>query len=415
MLPRPLWFPYTQMYTAPDPLMVVGAEGSTLRLEDGRTLVDGIASWWSVAHGYQHPHIVEALTAQASTLAHVMLAGLTHAPAETLAQRLVALAPSGLGHVFFSDSGSTAVEVALKLALQYWRNIGKNGKERFVCFTHGYHGDTLGAMSVSDPGGLHKAFRHAVIPQFVVDIPSDEYGFAELDALLGAVHKEVAGLIIEPLVQGAGGMRFHEPDVLAEIARIARQHEVLFIADEIAVGFARTGRMFACEEAGVTPDILCLGKALTGGMIGLGATLATPTVFDAFCCESPAAAFMHGPTFMGNPLACAAAHASLDLFAREPRLAQVERIEAQLREELSPCERLTCVQDVRVKGAVGVVELRSDVPFDATAFRVAAAERGCFIRPIQRVIYLWPALTITPEALRQLTGTICDVLGQMPS
>jgi adenosylmethionine---8-amino-7-oxononanoate aminotransferase len=404
--PEHLWFPYAQMQTMPVPFKVVGAKGSSLFLEDGRTLIDGVASWWSVAHGYQHPHMVEAITKQAQTLSHVMLGGLVHAQAETLAARLVEMTPDGLTHVFFSDSGSTAVEVALKMALQYWRNIGKTGKERFLCFTHGYHGDTLGAMSVSDPATMHRAFKHAVIPQFVVDIPSDEYGFAEFDSLLESASKEIAGVILEPLVQGAGGLKFHEPDVLAEIYRITKKHNVLFIADEIAVGFARTGKMFACEEAGISPDILCLGKALTGGAIGLGATLATSDIFESFLDDSPAKAFMHGPTFMGNPLACAAANASLDLFANEPRLKQVEAIEAQLLSELAACEGLPCVRDVRVKGAVGVVELTAETPFNPTDFRLQAAQHGCFIRPIKNVIYLWPALTISADELSQLTGTI---------
>lgn len=402
----PLWFPYAQMQTMPPPFPVARAEGSTLFLEDGRTLIDGIASWWSVAHGYQHPHIIEAIAKQAATLSHVMLGGLVHAPAETLAARLVDITPQGLNHVFFSDSGSTAVEVALKMALQYWRNVGKSGKERFLCFTHGYHGDTLGAMSVSDPATMHRAFKHATIPQFVVDIPSDEYGFAEFDALLASIGKEVAAVIIEPLVQGAGGLKFHEPDVLAEIYRITKKHDILFMADEIAVGFARTGKMFACEEAGIAPDIMCLGKALTGGSIGLGATLATSEIFESFLSDSPAKAFMHGPTFMGNPLACAAANASLDLFASEPRLQQVEAIEAQLQQELAACEGLTHVRDVRVKGAIGVVELDPGIAFNPSEFRLKAAECGCFIRPIKNVIYLWPAITISADELRQLTGTI---------
>ncbi len=401
------------MQTAPAPFKVASAEGSTLVLDDGRNLIDGIASWWSVAHGYQHPHIVNAIQKQAENLTHVMMGGLVHDQAITLAERLVNITPSGLNHVFFSDSGSTAVEVALKMALQYWRNIGKVGKERFVCFNGGYHGDTFGAMSVSDQTTLHKAFKHAIIPQFAVDVPSDEYGFAEFDSLLAGVGKEVAGVIIEPLVQGAGGMKFHEPDVLAEIYRIAKKHNLLFIADEIAVGFCRTGKMFACEDAGIVPDIMCLGKALTGGAIGLGATLATSEIFNAFLGDSQATALMHGPTFMGNPLACAAANASLDLFEREPRLKQVETIEAQLISELAACEGLPQVKDVRVKGSIGVAELKPEIAFDPAAFRLAAAEQGCFIRPFGRTVYLWPALTIEPDELTKLTATLRGLIGAL--
>ncbi|NBX29197.1 adenosylmethionine--8-amino-7-oxononanoate transaminase [bacterium] len=297
---------------------VVGTEGCRIRLEDGRELVDGVSSWWSACHGYNHPHIRERIEAQLDALPHVMFGGLVHEPALTLAQRLCAM--TGMSRVFFSDSGSVAVEVALKMALQYWRNTGKPQKDRFLCFNHGYHGDTLGAMSVSDPErGMHKAFRNAVIKQFVVDVPADEYAFQELDAVLTSLGHTIAGLIIEPLVQGAGGMKFHSADVLAELHKLAHKHQLLFIADEIATGFYRTGTRFACEEAGIVPDILCLGKALTGGTLPMGATLASAAVFEAFYSDDAEAAFMHGPTYMANPLACAAAHAS-SIGATSPRI-----------------------------------------------------------------------------------------------
>jgi len=402
--------PYSQMKTAMPPLPVAGTEGCKIKLADGRELVDGIASWWSACHGYNHPHIVKAVEAQLHTMPHVMMAGLVHEQAATLAKRLSGITPPGLNHVFFSDSGSVAVEVALKIALQYWRNRGKPHKERFICFKDGYHGDTLGAMSVSDPEkSLHKAFRNSVIKQFVLDIPTDEYGFAEFDSLLAGVQGQVAGLIIEPLVQGAGGMRFHSVDVLAEIHRIAKKYQVLFIADEIATGFGRTGNMFAVNEAGIAPDILCLGKALTGGTMTLGATLVQDEIFDAFLNDNPDFAFMHGPTFMGNALACAAANASLDLFEREPRLKQVEQIEAQLRGALEPCRGMQDVVDVRIKGAIGVVQMDA-TKIDIQDLRKKFVDMGVWIRPFKDIIYLTPPFTITPQELKTLTDAIVRAL-----
>jgi adenosylmethionine-8-amino-7-oxononanoate aminotransferase len=397
------------MKTVQPPLPVVSTQGCRIRLADGRELVDGISSWWSACHGYNHPHMVQAVEAQLKTMPHVMFGGLVHEQALRLGERLTRIVPQGLNRVFFADSGSVAVEVALKIALQYWRNLGKPNKDRFICFRDGYHGDTLGAMSVSDPEkSLHKAFRNSVIKQYVIDIPTDEYGFSEFDSLLGGVTGNVAGLIIEPLVQGAGGMRFHSPDVLAEIFRIAKKHNILFIADEIATGFGRTGSMFACGEAGIAPDILCLGKALTGGMITLGATLVQNAVFDAFYDDNPDHALMHGPTYMANPLACAAANASLDVFEREPRLEQVSQIEAHLQEYLSACRHLPNVADVRVKGAIGVVQMEAGV--DVYSLRDKFLERGVWVRPFKDIIYLMPPLSVSPEELRILTDSVASVL-----
>lgn len=408
-----IWLPYNQMKTSLPPLPVVSTNGCKITLADGRELIDGIASWWTSCHGYNHPHIVQAIEKQLQIMPHVMLGGLVHEQALNLAARLSRIAPEGLRRVFFADSGSVAVEVALKMALQYWRNRTKPMKDRFICFHDGYHGDTLGAMSVSDPEkSMHKAFRNAVIKQYVIDIPHDEYGFAEFDSLLAAEHGHIAGLIIEPLVQGAGGMRFHSADILAEIYRIAKKHNVLFIADEIATGFGRTGSMFACNEAGVVPDIMCIGKALTGGAMTLGAALVQEDVFNAFYDDNPDFAFMHGPTFMGNPLACAAANASLDLFEREPRLAQVAEIEAQLSLELDPCRGLPNVVDVRVKGAIGVVQMASGV--DVTALKPRFAEAGVWVRPFKDIIYLTPSFTISKAELSTLTGAIADIVRALP-
>ena len=404
-----IWLPYSQMKTAKPPLAVVSTQGCRIKLADGRELIDGVSSWWSACHGYNHPHIVKSMEEQLHRMPHVMFGGLVHEPALRLAERLSAIAPEGLKRVFFADSGSVAVEVALKMALQYWRNLGKSHKDRFICFKDGYHGDTLGAMSVSDPeASIHKAFRNSVIKQYVVDIPADEYAFAEFDALLAVVSGNIAGLIIEPLVQGAGGMRFHSADTLAEIYRIAKKHDVLFIADEIATGFGRTGAMFACNEAGISPDIMCIGKALTGGAITLGATLTQDFVFDAFYDDNGDHAFMHGPTYMANPLACAAANASLDLFESEPRIEQVAAIEAHLTEHLEVCRSFPHVVDVRVKGAIGVVQMESE--FNVYALRDKFIQRGIWIRPFKDIVYLAPPLSISSKELGMLTDSVVNVL-----
>ncbi len=341
-----------------------------------------------------------------------MFGGLVHEPALKLAGRLAALAPPGLTRVFFSDSGSVAVEVALKIALQYWRNVGKSGKNRFLCFTNGYHGDTFGAMAVSDPEkSMHKALRGALASQRVVDIPVDPTSVADLDSMLAAESHELAAMIIEPLVQGAGGMRFHEADILAALHALARKHGILFIADEIATGFWRTGRAFACDEAGVSPDILCLGKALTGGTMGMGATLASEEIFASFLSDDWETALMHGPTFMANPLACAAANASLDLFEREPRAEQVKAIEAVLRSGLEPCRSLPRVVDVRVKGAIGVVQLEDNV--DVYSLRPRFVEQGVWIRPFKDIVYLMPPFVISGEELNTLTRAVRAVVSSV--
>lgn len=379
-------------------------------LEDGRELVDGISSWWTACHGYNHPHILAAVEKQLHSFPHVMFGGLTHDPAIILSEKLIKIAPEGLNRVFFSDSGSVAVEIAMKMALQYWLNKGIHGKNKFVCFRHGYHGDTIGAMAVSNPeDSMHKAFRNFVPMQYVLDIPSSEYALAEFQEMMQGISRTVAGVIIEPLVQAAEGMRFHSPDILAAIHKTAQEHNMLFIADEIATGFGRTGLTFACNEAAITPDIMCVGKALTGGVIPLAATLATENVFEAFLDESADRALMHGPTYMANPLACAAAIASLELFEQEPRLKQVEAIEAQLHKELMECRFLKSVADVRVKGAIAVIELHNKTP-DKTWLTEQFVKAGVWIRPLNNLIYLMPPFVITPEELTQLTNAIKNVL-----
>jgi len=403
-----IWLPYSQMKLAPPPLPVVSTEGCEIVLADGRRLIDGISSWWSACHGYNHPHILQSVEKQLKQMPHIMLGGLVHEQALTLAKRLAAI--TNLPRAFFSDSGSTAVEVALKMAIQYWRNKGQNNRNKILCFHDGYHGDTLGAMSVSDPEhGLHKAFRNLVAKQFVLGIPQDEYAFAEFETLLDGVHKSIAALIIEPLMQGAGGMRFHSPDVLAYIHKICKKYDILFIADEIAVGFGRTGTLFACQQAGITPDIMCLGKALTGGVMGLAVTMASEQIFNGFYTDDPDHAFMHGPTFMGNALGCAAANASLDLFEREPRLAQVEQIERLLHEGLKPCESLPGVVDVRILGAIGVVQIDTS-KFSLTKLKSSFIEKGVWLRPLGDVVYVMPPLVIKEEQLNKLTASVQGVV-----
>lgn len=400
-----LWLPYNQMKVSPEPLDVARTYGTTIELADGRRLVDGIASWWTACHGYNHPHIRAAVAEQLERMPHVMLGGLVHEPAVTLARRLADKLPGDLDHVFFSESGSVSVEIGLKIAIQYWLNRGVHDRKRFLSFRNAYHGDTFAAMSICDPvDSMHGRFAGALTEQVSVPLPEDEAGFAELDRVLGAERDTLAGVVVEPLVQAACGMRFHSPATLARIAELAERHGVLLILDEIATGFGRTGTLFAAEQAGVTADIVTLSKALTGGVLPLAATAVRGPVFDAFWSDDAEHALMHGPTYSGNPLACAAANASLDLFEREPRLEQAARIEAQLQAGLEPARALPGVADVRVRGAIGVVELERRP--DVTALRTRFVEAGVWIRPIENIIYLMPALTIEERDLAILIDAI---------
>jgi len=397
------------MQTAPPPLRAVRTEGCRIWLDDGRELIDGTASWWTACHGYNHRHIRDAVTRQLKRMPHVMFGGLTHEPAEALADKLCALLPGDLNHVFFADSGSVAVEVAMKMAAQYWLNQGVRTRTRFVAFTGGYHGDTFATMAVCDPDeGMHALFgpllaRHAILP-----LPRDEASLAALEAYMAAHGHEIAGLLVEPLVQGAGGMVFHAPEVLRRLRGVADRHGVPLILDEIFTGFGRTGTMFACEAAGIVPDIVTVSKALTGGTMALSAAVARGYIFQAFLSERPEHALMHGPTYMANPLACAAALASLELFEAEPRLAQVSAVAAQLEAGLAPCRALPGVHDVRVLGAIGVVEL--DRIADLNALKAALVGQGVWIRPFGRIVYLTPAFTVTGDELARLTGAVCTVL-----
>lgn len=406
-----IWLPYTQMKTAGDPLPVARTQGSRIYLADGRELIDGIASWWTACHGYNHPHIRAAVLEQLALMPHIMFGGLAHEPAFNLARRLAVLLPAGLTHVFFCDSGSVAVEVAMKMAVQFWLNKGITQRSRFLAFRGGYHGDTFAAMSVCDPEeGMHGLFAKVLPQQIIAELPANAPAAQTFDALLERHAQELAGIIVEPLVQGAGGMLFHDAKVLRHLRAAANRHGLLLIFDEIFTGFGRTGTMFACEAAGVSPDIITLSKALTGGTMGLGAAITTKKVFDAFLSDAPNHALMHGPTFMANPLACAAANASLDLFAREPRLDQVAAISKVLAGALEPARELPYVRDVRVKGAIGVVEL--DRIDDLSALRRRFIEAGVFVRPIRNIVYLTPAFTIGEEDLERLTGAVISVLEQ---
>jgi adenosylmethionine---8-amino-7-oxononanoate aminotransferase len=404
-----IWLPYTQMKTANPPLAVARTEGTRIVLEDGRELVDGIASWWTACHGYNHPHIRDAVQRQLERLPHVMLGGLVHEQALTLARRLCELLPENLTRVFFSDSGSVAVEVAMKMATQYWLNRGIRGRTKFLAFRGGYHGDTIATMAVCDPEeGMHALFSGLLPQHHVIDLPRDEESSAALDAFLERRSGELAGILVEPLVQGAGGMLFHDAECLQRLRRAADKYELLLIFDEIFTGFGRTGPMFACEAAEVAPDIITLGKGLTGGTLPLAATIASRKVFDAFWSDDPAHALMHGPTYMGNALACAAANASLDLFEREPRLLQAAEIGKKLAPALGRCLELPFVKDVRVKGAIGVVELERIG--DLNALKRRFVDAGVWVRPFRNIVYLTPALTIDERDLKTLSDAVVTVL-----
>jgi adenosylmethionine-8-amino-7-oxononanoate aminotransferase len=407
-----LWLPYTQMKTSVPPLAVKRTHGTRIVLEDGRELIDGIASWWTACHGYNHPHIRAALEKQLDELPHVMLGGLVHQQAAELVARLSALLPDDLGHVFFSDSGSVAVEVAMKMATQYWLNRHVRGRTKILAFKGGYHGDTIATMAVCDPEeGMHALFSGLLPEHPVIDLPRDEESIAAFDLFLERHAGTLAAILVEPMVQGAGGMVFHDERVLQRLRQAADKYELLLIYDEIFTGFGRTGPMFVSTIEGATPDIVTLGKGLSGGTLPLAATIASKKVFDAFWSDDPMHALMHGPTFMGNALACAAANASLDLFESEPRLVQANEIASQMGPALGRCLGLPGVKDVRVRGAIGVVELERIA--DMNALKRALVAKGVWIRPFRNIVYLTPALTIDGADLAVLTDAIVAVVGDL--
>lgn len=406
-----IWLPYTQMKNAPLPAPIARTEGCRLVMSDGRELVDGISSWWTAAHGYNHPHIREAVAKQLETMPHVMLGGLAHEPAYRLAARLAEVTPGDLSRVFFSESGSVSVEIAMKMAVQYWLNRGERGRTKFLAFKGGYHGDTFATMSVCDPEeGMHSLFTGLLAEQVITDLPLTVDGEREFEALLEERRGEIAAVVTEPLVQGAGGMRMHSPDVLQFLRAACDRQGVLLIFDEIFTGFGRTGTMFACEQAGVVPDIMTLSKALTGGTLPLAATIATTQVFEGFLSDDPNAALMHGPTYMGNALGCAAANAALDLFAQDPPGPRVARIAEQLGHELTAARTLPGVRDVRVMGAIGAIELEPHTDHDWMKARFI--EKGVWVRPFGNIVYTTPPLVISEAELRQLTTAMVEVVDE---
>jgi adenosylmethionine-8-amino-7-oxononanoate aminotransferase len=417
-----IWHPYTSMLDPLPAYPVASAKGVRIRLADGRELVDGMASWWCAIHGYGHPAIDRAVRAQLDEMAHVMFGGLTHVPAVGLAERLIDLCPAPMQHVFFSDSGSVSVEVAIKMAIQYWFAAGRTEKSRLLTIRGGYHGDTFGAMAVCDPvSGMHEQFR-PVMPEHLF-APRPETRFGEplrtgdaesFEQLIRAHHEELAAVILEPIVQGAGGMWFYSADYLRHVAALCEELDVLLVLDEIATGFGRTGRMLACEHADVCPDILCLGKAMTGGTVSLAATLTRSRVARGI--SAGGGVLMHGPTFMANPLATAAACASIDLLLAGDWAGRVSAIETQLRSELQPLAGHPRVRDVRVLGAIGVVQTRE--PVSVARLQAHFVEQGVWIRPFNDLIYLMPPYVVTPSDVSQLTqaiGGALDVLDRAPS
>jgi adenosylmethionine---8-amino-7-oxononanoate aminotransferase len=410
-----LWHPYSSTINAPPVFPVVSAAGVYLKLSDGSELIDGMASWWCAIHGYNHPFLNAAIESQLKNMAHVMFGGLTHTPAIELAEQLLTISPEPLQKVFFSDSGSVSVEVALKMAIQYWAAKDQPGKQKMLALRQAYHGDTLGAMAVCDPlTGMHTLFNQVLTTHYFADAPRTRFGDAwqeedieSLRTLLDKHHHEIAALILEPIVQGAGGMWFYNVEYLQRARSLCDEYEVLMIADEIATGFGRSGKLFACEHAGISPDIMCVGKALTGGYMSLAATLATNEVSDTISAGGDGV-FMHGPTFMANPLACSVALASISLLLEDDWQGKVGLIETALAKALAPCRQLANVVDVRVLGAIGVVEL--DTAVDMQLVPTEFVRRGVWVRPFGRLVYVMPPYIINSDELNKLCDAIYSVV-----
>ncbi|PCK08259.1 MAG: adenosylmethionine--8-amino-7-oxononanoate transaminase [Alteromonadaceae bacterium] len=417
-----IWHPYSSIDGMQANYLVSSASGVRLTLSDGRQLIDGMASWWSAIHGYNHPQLNQAAQSQLAKMSHVMFGGLTHEAAIKLAQTLVNITPEGLNRVFFSDSGSVAVEVAIKMALQYWQARGNSKRTRILAFRKGYHGDTIGAMATCDPiTGMHHIFNDILMknifaqaPECSFDEPWQESFFSDFELQFNANKDEIAAVIIEPIVQGTGGMNFYSPVFLRKLSEFCKANDVLLIADEIATGFGRTGKLFACEHAKISPDILCLGKALTGGYLSMAATLCSDAVAEQICSAAPGV-FMHGPTFMANPLACAIAQCSIDLLLEDNilegnALTRVAKIELQLKSELVKCRDLDCVKEVRVLGAIGVVELKQAV--DMKIIQPMFVAQGLWVRPFGRLVYIMPPYITSKKDLSVLIDGIFQVLTQ---
>lgn len=413
-----VWHPYSAIGADLPVYPVVSAEGVRIKLANGQELIDGMSSWWCAIHGYNHPEMNRALESQLKSMAHVMFGGLTHRPAVSLAEKLVKLTPEPLQSVFFSDSGSVSVEVAMKMAIQYWNAKKQSPKQHFLTIRKSYHGDTFGAMSVCDPeAGMHSLFSDVLAKQLFVNAPESLFGepcsaedIAPMEQMLEKEHHQIAAVIMEPIVQGTGGMRFYSADYLRRVRALCDQYGVLLILDEIATGFGRTGRLFACEYAGISPDIMCVGKALTGGYLTLAATLTTRQVSETINRGEPGL-FMHGPTFMASPLACAAGVASLQLLLDSPWQQRINRIEQQLRSGLEPCRDFTQVADVRVLGAIGVVEMKQ--PVDMKSIQPQFVEAGVWVRPFGRLVYLMPPYVITDDDLKTLTDAVTKIVATL--
>ncbi|HEK2678239.1 TPA: adenosylmethionine--8-amino-7-oxononanoate transaminase [Proteus mirabilis] len=407
---RHIWHPYTSMSNPLPPYPIVSAKGVELTLANGKQLIDGMSSWWAAIHGYNHPELNTAVTEQLAAMSHVMFGGITHPPAVALCRKLLAITPAPLECIFLADSGSVAVEVAIKMALQYWQAKGEK-RQRIVALKRGYHGDTFGAMSVCDPdNSMHSLYKGYLPNHLFVEAPKtgfyQPWDATDIDALrttLAQHHQHIAAVMLEPIVQGAGGMRIYHPEYLTQAQALCDEFNVLLIADEIATGFGRTGKLFACEHAGISPDIMCVGKALTGGYMTLSATLTTRHIADTIS-QGDAGCFMHGPTYMGNPLACAVANASLSLLEQGHWVNQVAQIEDQLKTELLPLKQAKSVKDVRVLGAIGVVEMVE--PVNMAKLQKYFVDEGVWIRPFGQLIYIMPPYIISPEKLTKLTQAI---------